>query len=125
MREALSDELLRYMQIPLYDVGPASDDGERRAAGGRRLLFDSHQIHEGPSVRRDAENESAAFVYTVPVEIASRVWEFQYRADKTAVIGDTDRILPPLVLASGLLSSVLLFGMFYSLASSQPRRADR
>jgi two-component system sensor histidine kinase UhpB len=39
-------------------------------------------------------------------------------------MSDTDRLLPPLVLAGGLLSSLLLFGVLYSLASSRSRAVE-
>jgi PAS domain S-box-containing protein len=120
MREALSEEMLRYMQIRLYDAGSALDNPNAQSSSRRRLLFDSAQLKKGPFVR-PAEGGSSAFVYAVPVEIASRVWEFQYTAGKNAIIGDTDRMLPPMILAGGIVSSFLLFGVLYSLASSRTR----
>lgn len=121
MREALNEEMLRYMQIRLYDGGPAADNPQRDTSPQRRLLFDSAQLNKGSPVRRGLEGTSSAFVYALPVEIASRIWEFQYSAEKSAIIGDTDRMLPPLILAGGLISSVLLCGVLYSLASSRSR----
>ena len=121
MREALNEEMLRYMQIRLFDVGPVPDYPRSQSAPQRRLLFDSAQLGNGAAVRRSLDGGNSSFVYAVPVEIASRIWEFQYSAEKSAVIGDTERILPRLILASGLLSSVLLFAVLYSLASSRSR----
>jgi two-component system sensor histidine kinase UhpB len=121
MREALSEELLRYMQIRLYDIGPAVGEPEHQPGGAKRLLFDTAQLGKTAGGQRPLENESLAFVYAVPVEVASRVWEFQYGADKAAVIGHTDRMLPRLVLAGGLVVTLLVFGVFYSLASSRSR----
>ena len=121
MREALTDATLRNMQIRLYDVGPAHADGEANAPGQRRLLFDSARLMSEPAVSRPLEKTGDAFVHTVPVEVASRMWEFEYGAEKSAVIGETDSLLPRLILASGLVSSLLLFGVLYSLASSRSR----
>lgn len=120
MREALSEAPLGHMQIRLYDVGPAREDGEVEAVPQRRLLFDSARF-SGEAAGRPLENSADAFVYTVPLEVANRTWELQYGANRNAVIADTDRLLPPLILGSGLLSSVLLFGVLYSLASSRSR----
>lgn len=121
MREALNEEMLRYTQIKLYDVGPSSEYPNSEPSPQRRLLFDSAQLYKGAFVRRAREGTSSTFIYALPVEIASRVWEFEYSAEKNAIISDTDRMLPRLILASGLVSSLLLFGVLYSLASSQSR----
>lgn len=119
MREALNEDLLRYLQIRLYDLG-ATPDMAQESPPQRRLLFDSAQLNKGPFARQ-ALYGSGSFVYTLPIEIASRVWEFQYSAEKSAMISDTDRMLPPLILAGGILSSLLLCGVLYSFASSRSR----
>lgn len=120
MREALSEEMLRYMQIRLYDVGAALDDPDAQAGRERRLLFDSTQLNKGPFVKA-SEGGASTFVYALPVEIAGRVWEFEYTADKNAIIGDIDRLLPPAILVAGIVSSMLLFSVLFSLASSRSR----
>ena len=119
MGEALNVEKLRYMQIRLYDGGSAdernSDTSERK-----RLLFDSNQLTKG-SASQSAVDASSTFVLTLPVEIASRVWEFQYSAPKEVIIGRLDTLWPTWVLAGGLLFSLLVFGVLYSLSSSRGR----
>jgi len=119
MKEALSVEKLRYMQIRLYDVGSAdernSDPSERK-----QLLFDSNQLTKG-SPAQSAVDASSTFVQVLPVEIASRVWEFHYSARKDAIMSRLDSLWPSWVLAGGLLSSLLLFGVLYSLSSSRNR----
>lgn len=121
MREALDDNILRHMQVRLYDAGPAPDYPRPDAAPQRRLLFDSAQLSSDRAGSDAFQASKSSFVYAVPVEVASRIWEFEYAADKSTVIGDTDRMLPRLVLASGIVSSLLLFGVLYSLASSRTR----
>src|SRR4029077_17511070 len=71
-----------------------------------------------PSVAADA---NLAFSHVRPLEIGGRVWEFQYSARKDAVMSRFDKLSPYLVLAGGLLSSLLLFGVLYSLSSSRSR----
>jgi signal transduction histidine kinase len=121
MREALNEQIGRYMQIRLYDLGAALDASPADSQAQRRLLFDSAQLRSGALGRGPLDEVDSSFVYALPVEIASRIWEFQYGAEKKAVISDTDRMLPRLILASGLISSLLLFGVLYSLASSRSR----
>ncbi len=124
MRAALSEEMLRYMLIRLYDAGFASDQRDSDSSGERRLLFDSAQLTKRSLTPSEKDASGSTFVHVLPVEIASRVWEFEYSAQKDSIISDTDRLLPPLVLAGGLLSSLLLFGVLYSLASSRSRAVE-
>jgi len=58
------------------------------------------------------------------MEIAGRIWEIHFSAPKDAIIDRTDKLLPSMVLAGGLLSSALLFSVFYSLASSRRRAVE-
>jgi len=81
MKEALNVEKLRYMQIRLYNVGSA-DGRNSDPSKGKQLLFDSDQLTKG-SLAPSAIDASGTFVHTLPVEIASRIWEFQYSARKT------------------------------------------
>ncbi|MBI4203487.1 MAG: CHASE domain-containing protein [Betaproteobacteria bacterium] len=121
MRAALSEELLRYMRVKLYDVRSAVDQQDTDFSGEKRLLFDSDQLTKR-SLTESMSN--LAFTHVLPVEIASRIWEFEYSAQKDLVLNNTDRLLPPAVLAGGLLSTLLLFGMVYSLASSRSRAVE-
>ncbi len=87
-------------------------------------MFDSAQLTKRSLTPSEKDASGSTFVHVLPVEIASRVWEFEYSAQKDSIISDTDRLLPPLVLAGGLLSSLLLFGVLYSLASSRSRAVE-
>ena len=58
------------------------------------------------------------------MEIGGRAWDVWFSARKDAVIGHVDVLLPWMVLAGGLLSSVLLFAVLYSLASSRTRAVE-
>src|SRR5258708_37306586 len=57
----------------------------------------------------------------LPIEIASRAWEFEYSAPKDAIIDRVNRLLPSMVLTGGVLFSLLLFGVLHSLSSSRSR----
>ncbi len=119
MKGALDVEKLRYMQIRLYNGGPAdersSDSSERK-----QLLFDSDQLTKG-SPLQSAIDASGTFVQVLPVEVANRIWEFHYIAPKAAILGRLDTLWPSWVLAGGVLSSLLLFGVLYSLSLSRGR----
>jgi PAS domain S-box-containing protein len=120
MREALNAEMLQRMRIRLFDAGSA--DGERNSESeGKRLLFDSGEPTKGSPAQSALGDSSSEFVHVLPVEVASRIWEFQYTAPKDAVMSRLDSLWPSWVLAGGLLSSLLLFGVLYSLSSSRNR----
>jgi PAS domain S-box-containing protein len=121
MRGVLSEGMLKYMRIRLYDAGAV----ERRKADpteDRRLLFDSEQLRGKASDPAAAAVSDSAFSHALPVEIGGRVWEFQYDAARSdAMVDRVNRLLPWMVLAGGILSTLLLFGILYSLSSSRNR----
>src|SRR6267154_2996510 len=119
MKEALNVEKLRYMQIRLYNGGSV-DEPISGSTETKQLLFDSHRLTKG-SPAQSAIDASNNFVHVLPIEIASRIWEFQYSAPKDVIIGRLDSAWPSWVLAGGMLSSLLLFGVLYSLSSSRGR----
>ena len=121
MRGALNEEMLHYVQLKLFDGGSGIDQQNSASQSNKRLLFDSGQFTQRSVTKPAMEAADTTFVHVLPVEIASRTWEFEYSARKNSIISDTDRLLPKLVLAGGLLSSLLLFGVLYSLASSRSR----
>jgi PAS domain S-box-containing protein len=119
IRGALKEEMLRYMRIRLFDAG-ATGEG-RSESVAKRLLFDSSPSPAESSAQSAAADPKSTFVLALPVEIASRVWEFEYSAPKEIIIGRLDSLWPTWVLAGGLLSSFLLFGVLYSLSLSRNR----
>lgn len=120
----MDGEMVRSMHVRLYDIGPARDFPDSNSPAGKRLLFDSDRPAGGVVAPSAADEPHSAFAHAFPVEIAGRIWEFQYRAQKNAIMSDTDKILPPFTLVAGLLSSLLLFGVLYSLASSRSRAVE-
>jgi signal transduction histidine kinase len=124
MREALTEELLRYMRIRLYDAGSAIDAPAPGGAERKRLLFDSASRLGAEAVESRENADTSAFHVVLPVEIASRLWEFHYSAPKNAIVSDTDRLLPPAILTGGVLSTLLVFGVLYFLASSRSRAVE-
>ncbi len=123
MKGVLSEDTARDMRFQLYDVGPASASQESRSSADRRRLFDSNQLI-AKGVATSAPGASGAnFSRTLSMEVGGRTWEIDFDAPKDKIIG-LDAVVPWLVLAGGLLSTGLLFGMFYSLASSHRRAVE-
>jgi signal transduction histidine kinase len=124
MKGVLDEEMVRYMRFWLYDAGSAIDPLDTNVQGEKRLLFDSNSLIRSPSRRQVTEDPDAVFTRVLPLEIGGRIWELRFSAPKDAIMERTDALLPWLVLGGGLLSSALLFGMFYSLASSRSRAVE-
>jgi signal transduction histidine kinase/CHASE1-domain containing sensor protein len=121
MKGAIPEDTLRHMRVRLYDVGPAPDNPDPLSASGKRLLFDSDRLTTAS--RTKAFEDGSLFVHDVPVELAGRMWNFEYSVP-ASVVSETDRIWPQLIFGGGILSSVLLFGILYALASSRSRAIE-
>ena len=120
MKGVLNPDAAQYMRFSVYDVGSADNGATRNPASKEWLLFDSNQLFPDAAAPATTGPE-AVFTSILPMEIGGRIWEVHFNAPKDAIIGRVDSLLPWLMLAGGLLSSALLFGMFYSLASSRSR----
>jgi PAS domain S-box-containing protein len=107
------------VRFRLYDAGPAVDGAVASSSGIRRLLFDSNQLNRVSSSELAADDLDSIFTRVVPMEVGGRTWEVLFSARKDAVIDRLDRLLPATVLAGGVLLSVLLFGVLYSLSHSR------
>ena len=57
----------------------------------------------------------------LPLEMAGRVLETYFTAPRSAVINQRDTLSPFIVLVGGILTSLLLFGIAYSLATARSR----
>jgi two-component system sensor kinase len=118
MRNALEDNTLQSLRFRLYDAGPNTDRPSPTPAN-ERLLFDSNQLAGASPAESTAEDENSAFVKVLQMEVGGRNWEIHFSARKDAAIGHLDKFFPFSVLAGGILSSLLLFGVLYSLSSSR------
>lgn len=120
MKGVLSEEVVRYMRFRLYDAGAADGRGPKPSQS-RRLLFDSNHLVQTSDSRLATDEPDAVFVRTVPMGVGGRTWEIRYSARKDAVIGRLDKLFPAMVFAAGVLSSLLLFGVLYSMSVSRGR----
>ena len=124
MRGVLADKSAKYLRFRLYDVGSAGEGPATTSANKEWVLFDSNlSIRDSPA-QSAAEDPGSVFKHVLPMEVGGRSWQVHFSAPKDAIIERTDALLPWMVLGGGLLSSVLLSGMFYSLASSRSRAVE-
>jgi diguanylate cyclase (GGDEF)-like protein/PAS domain S-box-containing protein len=127
MQGVLDEQALKFLRFRLYESGPAesyvANVAAKDVAGADRLLFDSKDLLKTADTVADPGGEDTAFKAILPIEVAGRVWEVHFSTPHKAVIGNVDAALPWLVLAGGLMTTVLLFGLFSSFANSR-RRAE-
>src|SRR6267378_4978939 len=119
MADVLDKKTMQHMRFQVY--GPAIDRITPNPSSIERLLFDSHQSIGGAPPPSPQGDQTSTFTRVVPMEIAGRTWEIHFDVPKGAVIDHSDRLFPSTVLLGGLLSSLLLFGVLYSLSSSRGR----
>jgi diguanylate cyclase (GGDEF)-like protein len=123
MRGTLDDSTLKYMRFRLYDSGPAASYvRQSRPVTAERLLFDSRDL--SPTNDGAVGTNSTDFTAVVPIEVAGRIWEVVFSAPREALTTGADMVLPWVVLCSAILISLLLVGVFSSLASSRGRALD-
>jgi signal transduction histidine kinase len=123
MRGVLDENTMRNVRLELYDVGAVPAGASRESKGKEWPLFDSRRFAPNSSAQ-ELTDPGAGFMHSLTTDVGGRVWKVQFTAPKDAVIEGVDALLPWLVLGGGLLSSALLFGMFYSLASSRSRAVE-
>jgi len=124
MKNVLDEEAAKHMRFSVYDAGPAIKPSDPSSAGTERLLFDSTRPAAALSSPSRANDLESVFTRVLPMEVGGRIWRIRFSAEKNAVIDRVDRLLPSMVLAGGLLVSVLLFGMIHSLSSSRSRAVE-
>jgi signal transduction histidine kinase len=117
MRGVVESSKAPHIRFSVYDVGPAGEGAQPSPVSAERLLFDSTQL-TGSSAAGVADD---GFISALPLEVGGRLWQVQFSAQKQATIDGIEHILPELILAGGLFTSLLLFGVVYSIASSRSR----
>jgi PAS domain S-box-containing protein len=121
MKGVLDEKMLSYMRFVVYDVGATADRPDFPSSGAKRLLFDSAKMINGSPPRLAEDGTESTFVHVLPIKVAGRIWEIHFSAPKAVVIGRVDQLLPFMVAAGGLVLTLLLFGVLYSLSSSRNR----
>jgi PAS domain S-box-containing protein len=118
MKDVLEGETRQYMRFRLYDAGPAIEGAGLSPSETRRLLFDSNQLKRS-GVPGVTDEPGSLFTQALPMEVGGRAWEVLFSAPKSAVIDQLDRLLPAIVLAGGVLASILLSWVVHFLSRSR------
>jgi signal transduction histidine kinase len=118
LKNVLAKDILETLSFRVFDAGPTDPPARKE---DRLLLFDSRAPDAAPGSDPKPLAEDFAFETAHSLNIAGRVWEIHYGARTAAMLGTGAALQPWLVLFGGLLISLLLFGMAYSLSSSRSR----
>ncbi|MGH8639411.1 MAG: ATP-binding protein, partial [Burkholderiales bacterium] len=105
----------------VYDIGSLDEASQKSAVSEERLLFSSGQLGSPVWADADIASDDSHFSSSLPLTVGGRMWQVAFGAKKNAMIEGIDGYIPGAILAGGLFSSFLLFGMFYSVASSRSR----
>jgi diguanylate cyclase (GGDEF)-like protein/PAS domain S-box-containing protein len=124
LQGVMDEQALGFMRFKLYEAGPAEKYvAATHSVSADRLLFDSRELSKSAGAVAEPSAENSSFKTVLPIEVAGRIWEVHFSTPHKAVIGNVDTALPWLVLAGGLITTGLLFGLFNSFANSR-RRAE-
>lgn len=121
VQAALATQKVSQIRCKLYDLGLISTGVKSSAPSERRLLIDTQNFYTSDSQENVDSNKSLIYVFRERVEIADRIWEFEYSAPQDAILSGIDKWLAPMALGAGLLTTFLLFGIVYTLANSRRR----
>ncbi|RJG06008.1 PAS domain S-box protein [Noviherbaspirillum cavernae] len=116
MLGAIDKDALGQMRLRIYDIG---DVGNRRASGTTdpdRLLFDS-------DTEPAEETSEAVFTKRISMTFGPRFWEIEFVTRKAALLNGFNSYVPWLVLIGCLLSSLLLYSIYYFFMATH-RRAN-
>jgi PAS domain S-box-containing protein len=119
MTGAIDRKTLPFMRLKLYDAGHATDDVQHATIDQDHLLYDSEASLDDERRAMLERDAGGFFVKRVAMTVGPRVWEAEFSASKSSMLNSFDAFLPWLVLLVGLLGSVLLYSIYYSLMSAR------
>ena len=115
VESALTKEALSHIRLQIFDAGRADAPGTDGAGPQYNLLYDSAEKAE-TAPRGFSLPRASRLADRVPLNIGGRLWD----ARVTELNGYTDKIdqwLPLIVLAGGIVTSLLFFALVRAAAS--------
>jgi PAS domain S-box-containing protein len=124
MRGAVDEDTLKHMRIRVFDTGSNDEHLDSGTSSLDHLLFDSAALPDADNNLGPPEASSDFFVKRTSMVVGRRVWEIAFSAPRAASLDGVERYLPWLVLAGGLIGSLLLYSIYYSLMSARRRAVE-
>ena len=119
MRRLIDVPVMQDVRLRIHDTGYLGRSYD--AGGARELLFDSATSIAGAPATTKPHGGDAAYLSVLPIDVGGRRWELQFEGERRRFLAPTSRWLPWLLLAGGLLSTLLLFFWMRALAGSNTR----
>ena len=110
----------KHVQVRILDTGFVSEIEPPGMADSRNVVFDSHPDSNDKKAPAKALLGKPLFL-TLPMTVASREWEMEFRSNCALMLSRIDHLLSYLLLALGLGSSALLCYIFHSPHSARRR----
>jgi signal transduction histidine kinase len=88
-----------------------------------QLIYDSTATPAIPAPFPDFD-DSTRFHVSLPVDFNGHKWAAYFSTPKVAVNRDSDKSVPILALVAGFTSTMLLYGLYYTLTSSRSRALE-
>jgi signal transduction histidine kinase len=88
-----------------------------------QLIYDSNSIGDNPTPPENLDDPTQFHVW-LPVEFNGRQWNALFSTPKEAVYRRGDQSFPFLALLAGFATTMLLYGVFYTLTSSRARAVE-
>jgi PAS domain S-box-containing protein len=129
MAGAVDRNHLPHLQFRIYDTGRSDGEQTPGTTDPSHLLYDSmaSEAVKGVVVSNAANAASAGkstFSKRISMNVGPRVWEAEFNMDKSLVDDGVEGYFPWVVLVLGLLTSVLLYSIYYSLTSARRRAIE-
>lgn len=119
MLGAVDQNTLKHMRIRVFDTGSSNEHLDQGTSSLDHLLFDSAALPDSEAAPVPSAASPDFFTKRTTMVVGRRVWEIEFSAPKSGALDAFDRYLPWVVLASGLLGSLLLYSIYYSLMSAR------
>ncbi len=123
LADAIDKTTLRMVRIKFFDGGDVHEAGESETADPTRLLFDTG-IKNRPSSSWFSAGSGRPLIRQVPIVIGSRVLQAEFSTYEAAMLNKVDRYIPWYVLASSIITTLLLYGVYYFLMSARRRAIE-
>jgi PAS domain S-box-containing protein len=144
MAGAVNRDHLPHLQFRIYDTGRSDGEQTPGTTDPSRLLYDSmaSETVKGVVVSNTANTVNTAkvakvanpanvatagkstFSKRVSMNVGPRVWEAEFSMDRSFMDDGVEGYFPWVVLVLGLLTSVLLYSIYYSLTSARRRAIE-
>ena len=109
MLDAIDGNIAPGVRLRLYDLGLIDENLPAAISDSKHLLFDSLAIPDRRADSSPIATSADSFVKRTSLEVGSHGWEIEFSAPRDAMHFGFDAYFPWLILAGGLLMSMLVY----------------